>query len=63
MMPERGRLNPNDSTAAKEQKHWGRTFKNYLVNLPAEEDKNRRDGVVVGASAFVVGRPGVYSLS
>ena len=37
MKPERPGLDPNNPTAAKERRHWRRTFENYLAALAAEE--------------------------
>ena len=43
--PERLSLDPNDSSAAKEWRHWHRTFKNDLGALPAEEGEGENADV------------------
>ena len=40
MKPERLRVDHNSQDAAKQWKHWARTFDNYLESLEQE----RRDG-------------------
>jgi hypothetical protein len=36
LRPNRFKINPNDSNAAKEYQHWIRTFEHYLDSLPQQ---------------------------
>lgn len=38
MKPERLALDPNSSSAAKEWRHWKRTFENYIESFPARRE-------------------------
>ena len=45
MKPERLSLDPNSPIAAKEWRHWRRTFENYLAAFPAKEGEGENADV------------------
>ena len=54
MKPERLSVDPNSSTAAKEWKHWHKTFDNFLSSFPEQDEQVDKLKILVNYLGFEV---------